>query len=124
MRQYMRIKFDRVIDPKRHYISPGGYDVELDSGKKIQFDYYDYWAYVDDEDPTILNIHNRIIDTESFPDAVGLSESVSNIAKINECFIYTGEPSEGDEEINPVEILAWTIDGVPIRRDVLEDYEF
>jgi hypothetical protein len=124
MRQYLKIRFDRPINPKQHYISPGGYEVELKSGRKIQFDFYLYWGYVDKEDPTVLHIVNRILDEDAFPEALDLDSVVSQISKIIECYIYTGEEEKGDFEIHPIEILAWTIDDVPIHRDILIDYKF
>lgn len=122
MNQYMEIKFDRPINSRQHYISPGGYEVELDSGRKIQFDFYDYWGYVDNDDPTILHVKNRTLDVDAFPHAEDLDKVVSQISKIVECYIYTGE--DGDAEIHPVEILLWTIGGIPIRREILVDYKF
>ncbi len=43
MRANITLKMDRAIDPHRHYISPGGYEVIVE-GKNYQFDFMESCA--------------------------------------------------------------------------------
>ena len=56
---------DRLIDPEKHYISPGGYELIFDNDKSIQFDFNDYEGAVRKEGPTILDFIMRNLDEDS-----------------------------------------------------------
>lgn len=104
---YARIKFDRNIDPEKHYITPGGYEVVLEDGALVQFDFMDYEANIDPDDRTVLHCYMRNLDTVSFPGADKLLKGDCVIKKFEDFYIYTGEDDE--EEINPVELIDVSI---------------
>lgn len=108
MRMYADIKFDREIDKKIHYISPGGYAMKV-KGKIYEFDFCDFYANVDEDDPTVLLCEMRNLDTDAFPQAAEFEKVCNQVEEITEFFIYTGENT--DAEIHPVDILRldlWT----------------
>lgn len=120
MRQFLRIRFDRPIEKDKHYISPGGFEVELGSGEVVNFDFFMFYGCIDKNDPTILNIEQSELDLDSFPEAKALIGHIEDVVSIRECYVYTGE--WGDPAIYPVDILYWEIDGVEISKDTLKDF--
>ena len=102
----LTVKMDRSIDPRVHYISPGGYELLFSNGETIAFDFCESCGTVDKNDKSIVRFYLRDLDTDSFPKAENLVESLllSKVKEVVECYIYTGEESEGDKEINPVAI--------------------
>lgn len=133
IRMYASIRMDRPIDPEKHYISPGGYELIFDNDKSIQFDFNDYEGAVRKEDPTILDFIMRNLDEDSYESAKLLETHLINhsIKKIEEFYVYTGE-DDCLEEINPVSIediafeifdgIATTVVSVP--KDVIAAYKF
>jgi len=97
-----RIKFDRPIDSKKHYISLGGFAVSLKAFEEpIGFDFESYEGGIDTEDPTILNFVLRGLDIAAFPDSKYLLTHLDDIEAFKEFFIYLGEEGE-EEEIIPL----------------------
>lgn len=107
MRAELSIKMDRPIIPMRHYICPGGYEVETNDGKTYRFDFLASEGYVNQNDNTIIDFFLYHSDTDSFPEMAELENHLNEIVKIVECFVYTGEYD--DPEIKPVEILHFSI---------------
>ena len=125
MRQYLDVKFDRPIDANQHYISPGGYEVEIDlpEGKRsVQFDFTEFAGSIDKEDKTILHIEQHDLDTDAFPESTLLIGNIDKITKIVECYMYTGENDE--PELKPVQLLSWAIDGTDIPAGVINAFSF
>lgn len=107
MNAELKLKMDRAVEQNKHYISPGGYEVTMNDGSKISFDFLTSQLQIDDIDPSIATIILSGLDTAEFPDAVKLYEHCDDIKKLSECFIYTGEPT--DPEINVAQILNFMI---------------
>lgn len=103
----LKLKMDRPIDKTQHYISPGGYEVKLNDGSCIQFDFMDSEGYVDEKDPTIITFILKHSDTDSFPDMNSLTSKYMDICELSECYVFTGEKDE--PEINVAEILKFII---------------
>ena len=122
-RQNLKLLFDRAIDKDIDFISPGGYEVKLDKGESIQFDFVDYCANIDDDDKSILHAECRGIDIESFPEAgiIAMSDVADHIVDIVECYIYSA--IEGTEDgVILKKILEWSINDVPIKQEVIERF--
>lgn len=114
MKMYTAIKFDRAIDPLKHYISIGGFEMEFNNDVTVPFDFEESWARVDVDDPTVLHVTMRALDVDCFPEAQTIHTLTGSITNIVEFYIYTGE--EDDPEINPVEILHLSL----VRNDDTE----
>lgn len=104
-RMVMDIKFDRPINPDRHYISPGGYTMKC-KGQSYSFDFMDYESSVDKDDPTILHAEVYHLDKDYSTDLSKFNSK--KIESIEEFYIYTGEGE--DPEINPTEVLSLTLE--------------
>ena len=104
-RMVMDIKFDRPINPDRHYISPGGYTIKC-KDKSYSFDFMDYEGNVDKDDPTILHAEVSHLDEDYSNDLSKFNSE--KIEETEESYIYTGEGE--DPEINPVEVLSLTLE--------------
>lgn len=100
------IRMDREIEPGKHYIMPGGYEVTA-SGKQYQFDFNDCYGHVDVHDKTLVHFIVRDEDDATFPGINELRKHFHQITGFTECFVYTGEYDE--PEINPVELVDFSI---------------
>ena len=110
MRMYASIEFDKNINTKEHYISPGGYKFRLKNDKIIEFDFEDYYGNIDDENNKILNIEVRHLDAD-----------LNNIKSIEDFYIYI----EGD--ITPVAIKNISFETnefniIDINSDIINEY--
>lgn len=108
MRMYASIKFDRVIIPEEHYISPGGYEMKA-AGREYVFDFCEFTGNVDKADPTVLNCEMRTLDTYCYPKAKDFEKVCDQVEEISEFFVFTGEGD--DPPIHPTQILSvsfWT----------------
>ncbi len=106
MRAYARIKFDHPVT-EQHYISLGGYEV-IAGGKNYQFDFTSSERCIDSEHPEIVEFYLRDEDNNAFPEVAELKNHLSEISKIEDFYVYTGE--ENDLEINCVEIQDFVIE--------------
>lgn len=99
-RMFADIMFDREIDPKKHYISPGGYEIMSIDGDLLQFDFEDYIGNVDQVNKHVLHVEHSNLDLSAFPDAVSLEQFLHKFKCFTDFFVYTGETCE--PEIKPV----------------------
>lgn len=100
------VKFDRPINKDRHYISPGGYNL---NGKSFDFCMFEGVIV----DPDTLRCYISDFDIEYAEDnGVDAVVPADIMGKFSEFYIYTGEYD--DEPINPVKIdnLQFCFDGV------------
>lgn len=125
-RQNLKLLFDRAIDKNIDFISPGGYEVKMDEGEYIQFDFVDYYANIDDDDKSILHVECRGLDIDSFPEAgiIAMSDVAEHIVEIVECFIYSAaiEEIEIEDGIIFKKILEWSINDIPIKQEVIDSF--
>lgn len=104
MRMEATVRFDREIDPGKHYISPGGYEMSFSNGKTVQFDFMEYAGSICVDEPTNMLFECKSLDVDCFPDAKFLTTFAGTITDIKEFYIYTGEDDESD--IYPVELIS------------------
>lgn len=98
------IRMNRAIDINKDFISPGSYTIISDD-KPYTFDFYASASELDKQDPCVVHIAAEDLDYDAFPEAVKIDKQVlSNITKISEFFIYTGEP-DGSNCASPVELM-------------------
>ena len=108
MRMYASIKFDRIIIPEEHYISPGGYEMKA-AGRWYHFDFCDFMGKRDEEDPAVLHCEMRNLDTSTFPESIDFEKVCDQVEEISEFFVFTGEYD--DSPIHPIQLLSvsfWT----------------
>ena len=127
MTMYVTLQMDREIDPTRHYISIGGFEFCFKKGIKIGFDFNSSIANVQ-KNPTTIKFECDDLDCDSFPEAALLEMllSDSEVDRIEEFYVYTGEKEE--PEINPERVLAlsFDVDGkmIDIPGSIIQKYEF
>ena len=124
---YATLQMDREIDPNRHYIGIGGFEFRFRNGVNIGFDFNSSIANVQ-KNPTTIKFECDDLDCDSFPEAALLEMllSDSEVDRIEEFYVYTGEREE--PEINPEKILSlsFCVDGrmVDIPDSIIQKYEF
>ena len=127
MTMYATLQMDREIDPNRHYIGIGGFEFLFRNGVNIRFDFNSSIANVQ-RDPTVIKFECDDLDCDSFPEAalLGMLLSDSEVERIEEFYVYTGEREE--PEINPEKIisLSFYVDGrmIEIPDSIIQKYEF
>ena len=127
MTMYATLQMDREIDPNRHYIGIGGFEFLFRNGVNIRFDFNSSIANVQ-RDPTVIKFECDDLDCDSFPEAALLEMllSDSEVDRIEEFYVYTGEREE--PEINPEKIisLSFYVDGrmIEIPDSIIQKYEF
>ena len=127
MTMYVTLQMDREIDPTMHYISIGGFEFCFKKGIKIGFDFNSSIANVQ-KNPTTIKFECDDLDCDFFPEAalLGMMLSDSEVKRIEEFYVYTGEREE--PEINPEKILSlsFCVDGrmVDIPDSIIQKYEF
>ena len=119
MRMYASIEFDKNINTKEHYISPGGNKFRLKNNKIIEFDFEDYYGNIDDENNKILNIEVRHLDTDL--NNKEFENDLNNIKSIEDFYIYI----EGD--ITPAAIKNISFETnefniIDINSDIINEY--
>ncbi len=98
------ILFDQPLDPKTHYISPGGYEMRM-NGRIVTFDFTHFEGYIDKENPCLLHMEQSDPDTDTFPDLEHITvDDLRHVEGIEEFLVYTGEWD--DPELYPVELLS------------------
>ena len=127
MTMYATLQMDREIDPNRHYIGIGGFEFCFRNGVNIGFDFNSSIANVQ-KNPTTIKFECDDLDCDSFPEAalLGMLLSDSEVERIEEFYVYTGEREE--PEINPEKIisLSFYVDGrmIEIPDSIIQKYEF
>ncbi|MEE0872261.1 MAG: hypothetical protein UIH27_02170 [Ruminococcus sp.] len=127
MTMYATLQMDREIDPTRHDISIGGFEFCFRNGVNIGFDFNSSIANVQ-KNPTTIKFECDDLDCDSFPEAalLGMMLSDSEVKRIEEFYVYTGEREE--PEINPEKILSlsFCVDErmIDIPGIIIQKYEF
>ena len=127
MTMYATLQMDREIDPNRHYIGIGGFEFCFRNGVNIGFDFNSSIANVQ-KNPTTIKFECDDLDCDSFPEAalLGMMLSDSEVKRIEEFYVYTGEREE--PEINPEKILSlsFCVDErmIDIPGIIIQKYEF
>jgi hypothetical protein len=91
------VKMNKPIDRNSHYISPGGFEVQLPK-ETCQFDFMDSMGYIDKDDPSIITFDLRHADYTAFPDMWNLAYKAVEITDINDCYVYIGENDDIEVE--------------------------
>ena len=127
MTMYATLQMDREIDPNLHYISIGGFELHFKNGMNIVFDFNCSVANILN-DPSFIRFECDELDFDSFPEAELLEWMLvhSEVQKIEEFYVYTGE--EYEEVINPkrIESMSFAFDGriFTIPESLLSRYHF
>ena len=127
MTMYATLQMDREIDPNRHYIGIGGFEFCFRNCVNIGFDFNSSIANVQ-KNPTTIKFECDDLDCDSFPEAalLGMMLSDSEVKRIEEFYVYTGEREE--PEINPEKILSlsFCVDErmIDIPGIIIQKYEF
>ena len=127
MTMYATLQMDREINPNHHYISIGGFELRFSNGVEIAFDFNSSVANILN-DPSFIRFECDELDFDSFPEAELLEWMLvhSEVQKIEEFYVYTGE--EYEEVINPkrIESMSFAFDGriFTIPESLLSRYHF
>lgn len=110
MRAYISILCNRPLTENEGYPSIGGFEVLLNTGETIAFDFTD--SYLTADGP-VMNWELRNLDIAAFPESIKLRKHLADIVKIKECYVDT----EACDVINgvcfaPVQILAFKLSDV------------
>lgn len=108
MKARMSFRVSEAFDKKRHYVSPGGYEVRLRNGDVFAFDFTELEYGPEPEDPTVITATVRNEDTDAFPEVIKLKPRLHEIEAFTEFYIYTGE-DETDDLLKPIELLSLEI---------------
>ena len=127
MTMYAILQMDREIDPNLHYISIGGFEIHFKNGVNIAFDFNSSVANIR-KDPSFILFECDDLDFDSFPEADLLEWMLvhSEVEKIEEFYVYTGE--EYEPVINPkhIDSMSFAFDGkiITIPESLLSRYHF
>ena len=127
MTMYAILQMDREIDPNLHYISIGGFEIHFKNGVNIAFDFNSSVANIR-KDPSFILFECDDLDFDSFPEADLLEWMLvhSEVEKIEEFYVYTGE--EYEPVINPkhIDSMSFAFDGriLTIPESLLSRYRF
>lgn len=127
MTMYAILQMDREIDPNLHYISIGGFEIHFKNGVNIAFDFNSSVANIR-KDPSFILFECDDLDFDSFPEADLLEWMLvhSEVEKIEEFYVYTGE--EDEAVINPkrIDSMSFAFDGkiITIPESLLSRYHF
>ena len=107
-RLYQSIRFNRPVNKDTDYISPGGYELEMEkeTGERVtvRFDFEDSESGISKEDPAIVECVQKNPDMDEFEDLLTVTDyMLGHVTKCVEWFIYTGEADESD--LHPLEII-------------------
>lgn len=109
-RLYQSIRFNRLVDKEKDFISPGGYELKMrkEDGtlKTVQIDFEEYEGCVDKDIPCIVHFIQKNPDYDTFKDLNTITEHMlCNVTEVVEWFIYTGERVD-ESPLFPVEIMG------------------
>ncbi len=127
MTMYATLQMDREIDPNHHYISIGGFELHFKNGMNIAFDFNSSAAQIL-KDPSFIWFECDELDFDSFPEAELLEWMLvhSEVEKIVEFYVYTGEEYEAVINPNHIESMSFAFDGkiITIPESLLSRYHF
>ena len=101
--------FDRPVDPDKHYLSPGGYSVELRDGRKIEFDFFEYCGDRIGTNSVAFEVSE--LDTSTFPESEILTVDSMGGSTFDEFFVFTGEYDDPEIYMTSVHDVVFTYDG-------------
>lgn len=108
-RLYQSVKFDRPVDPKKHFVAPGSCEVKMleEDGieRIVSFDFESYEGGVDPDDPCIVHCEQKNPDFTTFKDMETITEHMlRNITEIFEWNIEVDGMGEWESIPQPLEI--------------------
>ena len=101
--------FDRPVDPDKHYLSPGGYSVELRDGRKIEFDFFEHYGNRVGTHSVAFEMSE--LDTSTFPESEILTVDSMVGCNFDEFFVFTGEYDDPEIYMTNVHDVVFTYDG-------------
>lgn len=100
------VKFNRGVDLKRDYISPGGFEMVM-NGNSVRFDFTQSHSKVIEAKDCLCLFSLTRPDYNEFSDFKNMTlDDLRNVSKIKECFIYIGEPGENDLRVQSVKEIS------------------
>jgi len=100
------IRFNKSIDKNRTDISIGGFEMTM-AGKSVQFDFEEYRAYVDDDEPDLLHFECKNPDEDTFPDIESINRfMLEHVEEITEFYIESSEYDENGKETDNLYPIA------------------
>ncbi len=98
------IEFDRPIDQLGPSLAFGGFEVEMDDGEVVEFDFVcDEWE-VDDENPRLVHVTCSTPDYGEFPRMRYLTENLARVRKLREFYVDT-EAFDGEAAPKPLKAV-------------------
>ena len=106
------IRFSKPI-PKEHYnLSIGGYEMTM-AGKTVQFDFEEFRAYIDEDEPDLLHFECKNPDEDCFEDIADINRfMLENVEAILEFPIESVSFDENDEELEEQTVLPVNIESL------------
>ena len=122
LRLYQTIRFNRPIDPETDYISPGGYTLRMrcedGSEKSLEMDFYESEGGMDDKNRCLARFMQKDLMFDEYLELQTITEyMLRHIEKVEEWYIYTGEPGESDLKPVAIEGAYFEITGDGSCRD-------
>lgn len=133
LKMYGEIKFNRNIIKTDDYISIGQFVIVDQDNKKIEFDFCDFAAKINDNDESKLDFICEEIDIESFPDVLSITPDIlKNIKLIDEFNYYSENNNDDDLIIESIKDLKFDIfmsdteewETIAISNDILSNIKF
>jgi len=100
------IRFNKPIDKDHTDISIGGYEMVM-AGKSVQFDFEEFRAYVDEDEPDLLHFECKNPDEDTFEDIADINRfMLEHVETISEFYIDSEEYENGKEtdDLYPIAI--------------------
>ena len=127
LRLLLHIKFNRPVDLEKDYIVAGGFEMVM-NGKSVHFDFHNQYHNLVTQSPQedIITLYNP--DYSEFPEFRSITlDDLKNVTKINECFVFLGEPGESDLEVESVKNIYFTViddkyDAIAIDSKIIDDF--
>lgn len=109
MRAYLTLKMNRPVQARRDYISPGGYHFKDENGKEWGMDFNASEAFINKDDPSIIDFVLSDPDLVTFPEMTEAFEKAHTFTEITDFYVFTGEekPFRG---ICPVKIISFSLE--------------
>lgn len=102
-----RLRMDREIigeeetdENKRHFISPGSYEITTKKGEKITFDFLSYSSEINEYNKKLIDFY--VSDYDETYSTADITDSDIKSVIFNDFYVYTGE--KGDPELSLVKI--------------------
>lgn len=127
MEMLLRVKFNRPVNLDEDYIVAGGFAMVM-NGKDVEFDFHNQYHNLVEHDSSedVITLYNP--DYEDFPEFENISvDDLKNVTKIEECFVYLGEPGESDLKVEEIKDICFEVfddkyETISVDSTVIEEF--